>query len=311
MEAPNISIIMATYNRAHLISESLEAVAAQTHINWRCLIIDDGSVDNTEEVVKGFTERDSRFKYLKRPNRHRKGLPGCRNYGLELSKGKYIIFFDDDDIAHPQNLEVCLKILKSTDADFCHYRKESFTNELPEVSKINLPVSKFSIGLEEIERVITNKIALASCTVMWRKECFEYERFIESLDYAEEWECYTRILIRGVRGVGINEVLYFNKKHANSNTGEFWLGDGYRRQSYKKAIKLVIDNLQHEKLLSKRLIRYFVQLSIFLKDQSILEYVLSESDSRFDSKLRYRLLYKFYPVLVVGHRTKKILKKKF
>jgi len=311
MQNPEITILLGTYNRAHLIPETLVSITAQTYEHWECLIVDDGSVDNTEEVVKGFIERDSRFKYLKRPDKHRKGLPGCRNYGLDLSIGKYIIFFDDDDIAHPQNLEVCLKILKDTDADFCHYRKESFTNELPDVYGINLPVSKFSIGLEEIEKVITNKIALASCTVMWRKECFGYERFMESLDYAEEWECYTRILMKGFKGVGIHEVLYFNKKHANSNTGEFWQGDKDRRLSYKKAIKLVIDNLQHEKLLSKRLIRYFVQLSIFLKDRSILEYVLSESDSRFDSKLRYRLLYKFYPVLVVGHRTKKILKKKF
>lgn len=302
---------MATFNRAHLISKTLNSILAQTYINWECLVIDDGSTDNTRGKVKDFTENDSRFKYLKRPDIHQKGLPGCRNYGLNLAKGEYIIFFDDDDIIHPQNLEICQKILENTAKDFCHYKKQSFTKKLlPQASEIHKPIKKYSIGIKEIEKVVSNKIALASCTVMWRKECFDEERFIESLNYAEEWECYSRILLEGFKGVGIDQILYFNRKHPNSNTGEFWEGDKKRRESNEKAIKLVIENLQNKGFLSPQLFRYFVQMSIFLKNKSILEYVFSKSDSGFITRSQYRLLYKFYPILVLGHRTKKLLKKK-
>ena len=309
-EAFSVSIIMATYNRAYLISESLESIAAQTFKDWECLIIDDGSTDDTEGIVLQYCQKDKRFQYLQRPSSHQKGLPGSRNYGIEMAQGDFIIFFDDDDVAHPQNLEICLELLEDSGTDFCHYRKQSFTDKFPQLLEIHKPVQKFSIGIEEIEKVISNKIALASCTVMWKKECFSNIRFNESLSYAEEWECYTRTLLEGYQGVGTDEVLYFNRKHSQSNTGEFWLGDPKRRASQVKAIKSIVENLKQKKLLSGSLVRYFVQMGIFLKERSVIDHVLDTSNANFSTRLKYKTLYKFYPVIVVGHRTKKILKKK-
>ncbi|MDT0643045.1 glycosyltransferase family 2 protein [Zunongwangia sp. F363] len=310
MVIPTTTIIMATYNRAHLILESLDSISKQSFKNWECLIVDDGSTDDTEVVVRDFVKRDPRFSYLKRPDNHLKGLPGCRNYGLEMAKGDNIIFFDDDDVVNPQNLEVCLKLLENTNADFCHYKKLSFTTKHPQFPKVELPTTTFSIGLSNIEKVVTNELALASCTVMWRKKCFGNIRFNESLNYAEEWECYTGILLEGYKGIGIDEVLYYNRKHPLSNTGEFWDGDKKRRKSHEKAIQLVIDNLLKKGLLSRKLIRYFVQMSIFHKNKEILEYLLLKSDEGITMELKYRMLYKFYPVFVQGHRFKKFLKQK-
>ncbi len=98
---------MATYNRAHLITETLRSIQAQTYTNFECSIIDDGGTDNTAEIIAPFLE-DTRFTFQKRPSTYGKGLPGCRNYGLDLAKGEFVIFFDDDDIIHPQNLEIGL-----------------------------------------------------------------------------------------------------------------------------------------------------------------------------------------------------------
>ncbi len=299
---------MATYNRAHLIADTLESISNQTFRNWECLIVDDRSIDNTERIVSTITKEDSRFKYLKRTHKHLKGLPGCRNFGIEKALGKYIIFFDDDDIIHPMNLEVCYSLLEDKRVDFCHFKKQSFVEEIPDFHSISESILQFQIGKSEIEKVIINQIALASCTVLWRRECFENIRFEESLNYAEEWECYSRILLAGFEGIGINEILYFNRKHPDSNTGEFWKGDKSRRQSYEKAIKLVIDNLKNKGLLSKSLVRYIVQMSILLKSKSILKYILSKSNIRLTGKLRYHFLYRFYPVIIQGYRFKKLLK---
>lgn len=93
-----VTIIIPTYNRVHLIGETLNSVLAQTYINWECILIDDESNDNTSEVIAQYAVNDSRFHYYKRPPNTLKGANACRNYGIEKSKGDYIIFLDSDDL---------------------------------------------------------------------------------------------------------------------------------------------------------------------------------------------------------------------
>jgi glycosyltransferase involved in cell wall biosynthesis len=117
---------MATYNRAHFIEETLCSIQNQSFSNWECLIIDDGSKDKTVEVLKPYLDKDDRFQYIKRSSKYKKGLPGCRNMGLDLAEGDYIIFFDDDDIVHPQLLELCIKEFKERNIDYCRYERRVF-----------------------------------------------------------------------------------------------------------------------------------------------------------------------------------------
>jgi len=71
---------------------------AQTYTNWECIVVDDGSTDNTDELLATYCVKDSRFQYHHRPTNRPKGANACRNYGLRLSKGKFLIFFDSDDV---------------------------------------------------------------------------------------------------------------------------------------------------------------------------------------------------------------------
>ncbi|MHA6279855.1 glycosyltransferase family 2 protein [Salinimicrobium sp. CAU 1759] len=302
-----VSIITATFNRAHLIAETLESIQQQTYKNWECLIIDDGSTDDTATVVKTFSNLDSRFKYFRRGNDHLKGLPGCRNDGLNRAQGNYVIFFDDDDIVHPMNLEICVSEFSKANIDFCRYEREVFTGNFN--VRFDMDRNYVSERLEEsqLEEFVTGRIPLNSCQVMWRRECFEEHKFNEKLMYAEEWECYLRILSDGFKGVTVDKVLFFGRKHPRSNTGEFWANDPVRRESKVGATKMVVDNLAEKKLLTPRLIRYFVQLGIFLKEKSIVQYVLKKAPVSSFEKLKYYILYELYPLIVIGHRTKKIL----
>ncbi|OOG62328.1 glycosyltransferase family 2 protein, partial [Flavobacterium sp. A45] len=102
---PLVSIIIPTYNRAHIIGETLNSVLAQTYQNWECIIVDDRGSDNTSEILEKYTSKDSRINYLSRPETSPKGASACRNYGLSQSKGDYIIFLDSDDVL----MEYCLK----------------------------------------------------------------------------------------------------------------------------------------------------------------------------------------------------------
>ena len=105
-----VSIIIPTYNRAHLLGETLDSVLAQTYPNWECIVVDDGSTDCTEELVQEYSAEDHRIHYHKRPELKFRGAPGCRNYGIKLSKGLYLMWLDDDDLIAKNKIEaqVCL-----------------------------------------------------------------------------------------------------------------------------------------------------------------------------------------------------------
>lgn len=91
---PKISVIVPCYNHAQYLDECLQSVLDQTYQAWECIIVNDGSPDNTEEVAKQWTEKDPRFKYLKKENG---GLSSARNAGIEIAEGEWILPLDADD----------------------------------------------------------------------------------------------------------------------------------------------------------------------------------------------------------------------
>lgn len=92
--SPIVSIIVPCYNQAQYLSETLQTVLDQNYAQWECIVVNDGSPDNTEEIALEWCKRDERFKYLKKENG---GLSDARNYGIKHSVGKYILPLDSDD----------------------------------------------------------------------------------------------------------------------------------------------------------------------------------------------------------------------
>jgi glycosyltransferase involved in cell wall biosynthesis len=115
-----ISVIIPTYNRAKLITKSINSVLNQTFHNFEVLIIDDNSTDNTEQEIAKIN--DHRIRYIKLENKQ--GSNFARNFGIEKAKGEYIAFQDSDDIFHEDKLEKQLKNLidHQSDLDFCKVR---------------------------------------------------------------------------------------------------------------------------------------------------------------------------------------------
>ena len=114
MSTSLVSIIIPTYNRAHLISETLDSVLAQTYKHWECIIIEDGSTDQTAKIIENYIKLDARFCLLNRPINRIKGASTCRNIGLENSKGEFIQFLDSDDIMSSNKLEEQVNLLSKT-----------------------------------------------------------------------------------------------------------------------------------------------------------------------------------------------------
>lgn len=96
-----VSIIIPTYNYGFVLNETLDSVLGQTYQNWECIIVDDGSTDNTPEIVKAYIEKDYRFLYFVQENG---GVSLARNKGIELATGDFIQFLDGDDLLSPKKL---------------------------------------------------------------------------------------------------------------------------------------------------------------------------------------------------------------
>ena len=309
-----VTILLATFNRAHLILQTLESIQNQSFKHFECYITDDNSTDNTEEVVNQFINTDSRFFYFKKPNNYVQGLSATRNFGLDLAKNlrsKYILFVDDDDILHPQNLEICVKVLDNDNLDFIHYKLKTFEDcilnfiDIQGFNQIN------DVTYKRLIDVLDNQIPLASCSVMWRKTALTDEKFQEDLYYAEELEFYSRLLIKERKGGRINVVLYFNRKHQRSNTGAFFNGDFKYTRSLIKAYHLCIDNLLEAKKMSYGLAKFFVWKAVIKKEKSIYKEVLRKSPLDLIDLLNLWLLYNFSGIVSVYLNLKKRCRIKF
>jgi len=108
-KAPFFSVIIPTYNRAKAILEATGSVLNQSFVDFELLVIDDGSTDNTKELVTEIAKKDERLIYIYQNNAERSA---ARNCGINLSKGKYICFLDSDDIYLPNHLQLFYKTIE-------------------------------------------------------------------------------------------------------------------------------------------------------------------------------------------------------
>ena len=98
MKSGKVSIIVPCYNQAAYLAETLDSVLDQTYQHWECVIVNDGSPDNAEEIANEYVAKDNRFKYLWEKN---EGPSQARNFGILNSDGKYVLPLDADDLVAP------------------------------------------------------------------------------------------------------------------------------------------------------------------------------------------------------------------
>ncbi|MCP9198314.1 glycosyltransferase family 2 protein [Gramella sp. GC03-9] len=219
---PLVVILLASFNRAHLIGETLRSIKEQTYKNWECFITDDNSLDNSETVIKAIIKDDNRFSYYRKPAGYKQGLSGTRNFGLDLAfkKGaRYIQFFDDDDLMHPLKLELQMNpFLDNPTLNFtvCKFEKLKIKDN----GKVIIERPDYNLSHRHLgDAILTGALKMNSLSPLWNIEIFKEFKFDESLDYAEEWELYTRI---GYTYPGnysaVDKYLFQYRKHKDSIT---------------------------------------------------------------------------------------------
>lgn len=126
-----ISVIVACYNQGRFLKKSMDSLVKQSHSNWECFIINDGSTDETESIALEYCKKDKRFNYFVQSN---KGVSSARNSGILKSNGEFIQFLDADDFVHSDKLITQLRVLNSNEKiDIVYGSSRYFFDEQPEI----------------------------------------------------------------------------------------------------------------------------------------------------------------------------------
>jgi glycosyltransferase involved in cell wall biosynthesis len=204
---------MPTYNRAALIRETIASITGQTFSDFELILIDDGSNDNTESVVRQF--RDNRIKYIRIPHSGRPSVP--RNVGLDVASGRYVAFMDSDDLWHPSKLEKQMRVfVNNPKVDI------SFTNG------INFSESSMgpSLVTAKLFRWCPFKYALLwrnfipTLTVMAKNSFIKehHLRFNPSRMWVDDYEFWLRAALSGASFHFLNEELAQHRIHQDQIT---------------------------------------------------------------------------------------------
>ena len=203
MNNPLISVIVPCYNQAQYLDECLQSVLDQTYPNWDCIIVNDGSPDNTEEVAKKWLEKDARFKYYYKENR---GLSSARNFGIGKAEGEWILPLDSDDYISNDYLDLAKNHFANQDLKviYCEAQKFGVLNE-------NWKLKEFSLFNLAVENLIF-------CSAFFRKEDWEKvggydENLLHGL---EDWDFWISLLKNDGKVLKLNEICFFYRIKENS-----------------------------------------------------------------------------------------------
>ncbi len=209
MMNPLVSIIVPTYNRSHLIIETLLSVRNQIFDAWECIIVDDGSTDDTITVVTDFIKGDNRFRLLVRPDDRKKGASTCRNIGLENSKGRFIQFLDSDDIISPDKIDEQLKVLtvqSELSFAFCKWGRFSHTLDNIDLYDSLFVYQDFHNPIKLLNALIVSKGYLPIHSFLFPKQLVDKAGFWdENIGLNDDGEFFSRIVVTFDKAVFVSK----------------------------------------------------------------------------------------------------------
>ncbi len=189
MNNPLVSIIVPTYNRAHLLGRAINSVLCQTFKDWELIIIDDNSNDNTIDIINNFLNKGQKIIYIKL-DKNSGGASLPRNVGINIAKGDYIAFLDSDDEWLPEKLEKQVNLFLKLEKDVGIVYTGAFFIDQNKNIRIKRAIDKGFIYEKELSY---NPVGSPS-RVMVRSECFKNcGLFDDSLLCAEDWDMWIRI----------------------------------------------------------------------------------------------------------------------
>ncbi len=205
---PIISVIMPCYNQAQYMPDALQSLLDQDYPHWECIMVNDGSPDNTDEIARQWVAKDNRFRYFEKEN---SGVSDTRNYAAKEAVGEYIIPLDGDDKLGPQYFSEAIEI---------------FTKD-PQVTLIYSDAILFGDRNEKISYPPFVFAKMLTENLIHNSAIFRKSDFIESGGYnpnmvygIEDWEFYLSLLKPDSKVVKLNKFhCYFRIKSESRSAG--------------------------------------------------------------------------------------------
>ncbi|MBU2952155.1 glycosyltransferase [Tamlana agarivorans] len=276
MHNPLVSIIIPTYNRACLLAETLDSILAQTYTNWECIVVDDGSTDDTDKVMADYCREDERFQYHHRPEERLPGGNAARNYGFKVSKGEFVNWFDDDDVMLKEFLETKINGFK-THTKFViasHYLVDEDLN-YPKFEELEETSYLFKDYLLWKLRIITNSILFRKAYLL------KTTLFDENISKGQETELFSRLFFRIKKDSYkvLNTPLFLYRQHNNriSDASLKYVKPYKSSQSYTAIENFKKSIILQDHVLINSLYKYIIDAffrSVENKDQKNAKFVL-------------------------------------
>jgi glycosyltransferase involved in cell wall biosynthesis len=216
MKNPLVSIIVPCYNQAQYLDEALQSVIDQTYQNWECIIVNDGSPDNAEFVVKQWLAKDSRFVYLYKENG---GLSSARNAGLDNANGDYIQFLDADDLLNPNKFYESIEeinLLKSYDNTIIITNYKMFKKDIYDKGMYYSTIKNEYLNLKSLLYKWDIEFTIPIHCALFSSNLFRNLRFSEELKAKEDWLMWISVFSKKPFIFFINEILVYYRLHENS-----------------------------------------------------------------------------------------------
>jgi len=202
---PLVSVLMPVFNGEKYLTEAIESILTQTYTNFEFVIINDGSTDTTEEIIKAFS--DSRIRLINNTTNIK--LIATLNKGIQLCNGKYIVRMDADDVSLPDRIEVLVGFMEhNPDVGVCgSYYKIIGDNER---------VIKYPTSNDELKTSLLFFVPIAHPTTIWRKEVIAKNQLGFDVNYihAEDYKFWTEIIEYSQLG-NVPEILLNYREHNN------------------------------------------------------------------------------------------------
>lgn len=256
-----VSIIIPCYSQAAFLDETLSSVLAQIHENWECLIINDGSPDNTEEIAQKWIVKDSRFKYFFKEN---SGVSSTRNFGLEKAAGEYIQFLDADDVIADTKLELSLQTIESNfgvEIVFTNFRM--FTNNAKITTEPYCVLKQELFTYEKLLYEWNDGFSIPIQTAFIKSTLLQNIRFPEHMTAQEDWIFWVNLFKNNPKVLFINQTLALYRLNMASRTmSRDMLEDQLKAYEY---FKNLLSEEEFYKMSLVLISRFYKKSSYFIK----------------------------------------------
>ncbi|NEO68922.1 glycosyltransferase family 2 protein [Moorena sp. SIO3H5] len=251
-----ISIVIANYNKAPFITQTIKSVINQSCANWEVIFVDDGSTDNSLQIALQLASQDRRI-CIEHTKKEKRGANAARNIGWKASKFDYILFLDSDDVLAPHCIENRLNHIQRNKLDFNVFTGGTFLYQVGDKKEVWRPKnSKY-----HLESFLRHDLPWNITSVLWSKDSLhQINGFDEDLPRLQDVDLHTRALLFGLKYFVIEDEFpdFFYRVSLEKNTfNAYDLGKKYVTAStiFQQSIYRLIQSSNYEKNLKKRYIR--------------------------------------------------------